>query len=486
MPEVDVPIAIVGAGFSGLGMGAELRRAGRDDFVIFESHDELGGTWRDNDYPGCACDIPSHLYSYSFNPNPDWSESYAPHDEILAYLKSTADEYDLHRKIQFETEIESTHYNEEKNRWRLITGGGETITARSVVLGVGPLHRPKIPDIPGLDQFDGEMFHSAEWNHDYDLDEKNVAVVGTGASAIQFVTEIAEQTDQLHVLQRTPPWVMPRPDRKFTAIEKWAFRNVPGVQRLYRTLDYLLFETRAAGFVSNPALMKGLEWLSERFIDSKLDDPALKQKVTPDYRMGCKRILVSSDYYPALGRDDVELIDDALARVESDAVVTEAGERREVDAIIFATGFHVTDFLAEFQVTGRGGQNLNDAWRDGAEAYYGMTVHDFPNLFMLVGPNTGLGHNSIVFMIECQTNYIRQCLEELDERDAEWMDVRTEVQRDFIAGLRDRMVGTVWKSGCDSWYLEEDGKNTTLWPGYTFEYWLETRSMDPEDFDFGR
>lgn len=477
-------IAIMGAGFSGLNMGVELKEAGIDSFTIYEKADGVGGTWRDNTYPECGCDIPSHLYSYSFELNPDWSRTFSRQPEILEYLKDVAEKYGLYDHIQFNTEITGGDFDRSEGRWTMQTADNGSFDAQNVVIAMGPLSRPLVPDFDGLDKFQGRSFHSARWPDDIDLQDKTVAVVGTGASAIQIVPGIADKVKQLHVFQRTPPWVIPRNDREFSGVEKFLFRNVPGVQRLYRSMLYWMFEMQAIGLIDQPGVMKAAEWFARRYIKSCIDDPDLREKVTPDYTMGCKRILLSDDYYPALNRDNVEVVSGEVAEFGEETIRTSDGRSREVDAVVFATGFHVTDFLSAYRIEGLDGRELNEAWQDGAEAYNGISVEGFPNLFLMLGPNTGLGHNSMVFMMECQARLIRQALESLEEKDARYLDVRPAVHNDFVNSLRERMVGTVWKSGCESWYLEDDGKNTTLWPGYTFEYWWKTRNFDESDYRF--
>ncbi len=478
----QTPIAIIGAGFAGMCVAIELKQAGIEEFTIVEAGDEFGGTWRDNTYPGCACDIPSHLYSFSFEQNPHWSRAYSPQPEIQRYIVEVADKYELYDHVRFDTEIRAARFDQTSGCWTLTTDTGEVIDARVVVLGVGGLSRPKIPQFAGLDDFDGVSFHSARWDHDYDLRGKRVAAIGTGASAIQFIPEIAPQVDQLHVFQRTPPWVLPRPDRKFPDWQKRLFDFVPPVHWAYRKFIYWLQEMRAVGFVSRPGILKFFERFGRRHIEACIDDPELRRKVTPEYTMGCKRILMSNDYYQSLDRPNVEVVCESVDHFTAGGIVTDDGVEREVDAVIFGTGFHVTDFLSHVEVTGLDGRDLNDAWRDGAEAYYGLAVSGFPNLFMMVGPNTGLGHNSIIFMIESQARLVRQAIEALDEYAATYMDVRPSVHRDFNDSLQERMGQTVWKSGCESWYLEDNGKNTTLWPGYTVEYWLRTRRLKLQDF----
>jgi cation diffusion facilitator CzcD-associated flavoprotein CzcO len=480
----DTQIAIVGAGFSGLCMGIELKQAGIDAFAIYEKEDRVGGTWRDNTYPECGCDIPSHLYSFSFEQNPRWSRTYSRQPEILNYLEEVAEKYDLYDHIQFNTEVTSMDFHRNDAYWTLETRENGTLEVESTVLAIGPLSRPFVPEFDGLEDFDGRYFHSARWPDDFDPEGKDVAVVGTGASAIQIVPGLVDRVNQLHVFQRTAPWVLPRNDRAFTELEKLAFKYVPGLQRLYRAMIYGMFELQAVGLIGQPAIMKAVEWLARRYIERYFDDPKMIQNVTPDYTMGCKRILLSDDYYPALARGNVELVSGEVSKFGERSVHTSDGRSRHVDAVVFATGFHVTDFLSHFQVQGLDGRDLNATWKDGAEAYKGISVPGFPNLFMMLGPNTGLGHNSMVYMMECQAQYIRQALEAKDEEAANYLDVRPAVHRDFNDSLRERMSGTVWKSGCDSWYLEEDGTNTTLWPGYTFEYWWRTRNFDGSDYRF--
>ena len=478
----QLPIAIVGAGFAGLGMAVELQQAGIDSFTIYEAASEVGGTWRENTYPGCACDIPSHLYSFSFELNPHWSRAYSPQPEIQRYLVDCARDYDLYSKIQFDTRIERAEFDEEQGIWTLVDGAGNELQARALVLGVGGLREPNILNIQGLEDFQGAHFHSARWDHDVDLRGKRVGVVGTGASGVQIVPAIADEVEELTVFQRTPPWVLPRNDRHYSFVEKALFSAVPGLQRAYRALLYWFHEARGTGFVSAPQLMELFQTFGRGFIEDSFDDPKLQKKVTPDYTMGCKRVLFSDDYYRTLARDDVHLVDRAVERFRADGVVDAAGDDHRLDAVVFATGFQIHDFLSHIDISGRDGRNLNEEWSDGSEAYFGVAVHGFPNLFMLIGPNSGLGHNSIVFMIEAQTHLIRQALQTIADEGATSMEVRPAAQRNFNRSVQQRMGDTVWKSGCDSWYLDDDGTNRTLWPGYTAEYWLRTRNLERDDF----
>ncbi|EYF02625.1 flavin-containing monooxygenase [Chondromyces apiculatus] len=481
--EATCHIAIIGAGFSGVAMAIQLKKAGIHDFVVFEAADEVGGTWRDNVYPGCACDVPSHLYSYSFEPNAHWSRVYGEQGEIWAYLRRCVEKYGLRPHLRLGAKIRRAVFDEASGTWQLTTAQGETCRAKVVISGTGPLARPVVPELPGLERFAGRTFHSARWDHGYDLRGKRVAVVGTGASAIQFVPQIAKVVEVLHLFQRTPPWVMPKLDRAFTEREKARFARYPALDKAYRALVYWVMELRGAGFVVEPKLLALLEKLAVQHVRASVKDPELRRKVTPSYRMGCKRILISNDYYPALGRPNVELVTHGVREVEAHAIVTEDGERRPVDAIVFGTGFDVSDFLGQMEIRGLGGKGLDEAWQEGAEAYHGVAIAGFPNLFLLLGPNSGLGHNSMIFMIEAQVHFVLQCLKLLREKDARYLSVRPPAQRTYNDGLQDRSKNTVWMTGCRSWYLDEQGRNFSLWPGFTVEYWLRTRRVRPSDFE---
>ncbi|MQY08411.1 flavin-containing monooxygenase [Actinomadura macrotermitis] len=481
---------IVGTGFSGLGMAIGLKKAGVHDFVILEKAGEVGGTWRENTYPGCACDIMSLLYSFSFEPKSDWSRMFPRQRELLAYIKGIVDKYDLAQHIRFETEVTGAEYDDATDTWQVTVAGagaapGEVVRGRALAAGMGPLHQPSIPDLPGLASFQGTTFHSAEWNHDYDLAGKRVAVIGTGASAIQFVPQIAKRVGSLTLFQRTPPWIMPKPDRRVTGVEKALFRRVPGVQRGYRNAIYLLQESFVLGF-KNPRLLKAASGIAQAHLKRQVPDPELRAKLTPDYTMGCKRTLVSSDYYPALTRDNVELTTAGIAEVREHSIVARDGTEYPVDAIIFGTGFHVTDAFEHAHIVGRHGLRIQDAWKDGIQAHLGVTVAGFPNLFLLLGPNSGLGHNSMIFIIEAQVRYVLQCLRMLDERGAGRIAVRESVQDRFNRWVQDRSAGAVWVAGgCTSWYLDENGVNRAAWPASTVNYWLRTRRLDPADFQVG-
>jgi cation diffusion facilitator CzcD-associated flavoprotein CzcO len=478
-PEVDV--AIVGSGFSGLCMAIKLREAGLDDFVVLERGEAVGGTWWFNTYPGCGCDVPSHLYSFSFAPNPEWSRTYSRQSEIEAYLRRVAEDFDLGRSVRLRTTVTGAHWDEGDHRWVVATDRGE-VRARVLVSAAGALSDPSTPDLDGLERFRGHTFHSAQWDHDYDVKGKRVAVIGTGASAIQFVPAIAPEVAQMHVFQRTAPWIMPHTDRPISARERRLYRRFPILQRLVRGGIYSARELLVLGFVKQPRLMKVVERLARKHMDSQISDPELRRKVEPGYTIGCKRILPSNRWYPALGRDNVELVTDGVAEVREHSIVTGAGEEHEVDAIIFGTGFNVTDMPVARYVRGRAGKTLEEHWDGSPRAHLGSTVPGFPNLFMLLGPNTGLGHSSMVYMIESQVAHVMGALKEMRRRGAETLEVRPETVRDFNDHLDEQMQDTVWSTGCKSWYLDDTGRNSTLWPDWTFAFRRRAARFEPGDY----
>ncbi|SEF28641.1 Predicted flavoprotein CzcO associated with the cation diffusion facilitator CzcD [Amycolatopsis pretoriensis] len=478
-------VVIVGTGFSGLGQAIQLEKAGIRDYVILEKATEVGGTWRDNSYPGCACDVQSHMYSFSYEQNPDWSRSFSPQPEIFDYLKGVADKYRLREKIRFGVELTGAHWDERERRWTATTKDGREFVAQFLVSGVGGLHIPQVPELPGIKEFKGQTWHSAQWNHEYDLRGKKVAVVGTGASAVQFVPKIAPDVAELTLFQRTPPWIMPKPDHAMPGWAQTLFKRVPGAQRLYRNALYWLLEARAIGFNGHPAIMKAGELIAKRNIAKGIQDRALRKKVTPDYTMGCKRVLISNDYYPALGRPNVDVNTSGVKEVKAHSIVDSAGVEHEVDAIIYGTGFKVTDALEYLDITGVDGRDLAKEWAaEGMQTHKGISVSGFPNLFFLLGPNTALGHNSVVFMIESQSRYVVDAIKLADSRDAAALDVRPSVQDKFQREIQDKLVKGVWtQGGCKSWYLDAKGVNRTIWPGFTWRYWLETRKVDPADYE---
>jgi cation diffusion facilitator CzcD-associated flavoprotein CzcO len=482
---MDTDIAIIGSGFSGLGMAIRLKQEGRDDFVVLERGDDVGGTWHYNTYPGCACDVPSHLYSFSFAPNPDWSQTYSPQPEIGAYLRRCADRFDVRPHIRLNTTVEVAEWDEHSGRWQIDTDRGP-LTARVLVAGTGPLAEPKIPDIPGLDRFEGKSFHSARWDHDHDLTGERVASIGTGASAIQLVPEIQPDVAQLHVFQRTPPWIFPHSNRPIKPFERRLYRALPAAQRLVRGAVYAMREAAVLGFVKRPPLMRLAERMARRHMRAQISDPALLEKVTPDYTIGCKRILPSNRWYPALGKPNVELVTDGIAEVRERSIVTADGTEREVDTIIFSTGFQVTDMPVGKKVRGRDGRTLDESWEGSPRAHLGTAVPGFPNLFMLLGPNTGLGHSSMVYMIESQIAYVLDALRTMEREHAHAVEVRREVLDSFNGALEEQLDGTVWNTGCASWYLDDTGRNATLWPDWTWRFRQRTARFDPASHEYLR
>ena len=473
-------IVVVGTGFAGIGMAVRLKQAGYDDFVVLERADDVGGTWRDNTYPGCRCDVPSHLYSFSFAPNPEWSSTFSPQPEIEDYLRKVTDRFGIRPHIRFGHAVETARW--EDGRWRIQTSQGEFV-ADVLLSGMGPLAEPSYPKLPGVESFEGEVFHSAQWDHDLDLSGRKVAVIGTGASAIQFVPAIQPEVEELHLFQRTPPWVMPRPDRKITEVEKAVFRRFPPAQKVARAGIYWGRESMVLGFAKLPAIMKQVQKVAEKHLVHQVRDPLLRAKLTPDFTLGCKRVLISDDYYPAIVQPNVEVVTDGIAEVTPTGIITEDGVKHEVDTIIYGTGFRVTDLPVMDTVHGRDGVSLREAWSGGMEAHLGTAVSGFPNFFLLIGPNTGLGHSSMVFMIESQIAYILDALKTMDAHGLRQVEVRPEVQRAFVDGVRSSMRNTVWtRGGCTSWYLDAQGRNTTLWPSFTFRFRQLTRRFDPAEY----
>jgi cation diffusion facilitator CzcD-associated flavoprotein CzcO len=477
-------VVIVGTGFSGLGMAARLKRDGVDDFVVLERNQGVGGTWWDNTYPGCQCDVPSHLYSYSFAPNPDWSRTYSLQPEIRDYLRDCADRFEVTPHIRFGCELSQAAWDEEAGVWRLDTSEGE-ITAQFLVAGVGPLSEPAIPELPGLERFEGAVFHSARWDHDHDLSGERVGVIGTGASAIQFVPRIQPEVRSLHVFQRTPPWILPHTDRPVTRLERGLYRRFPRLQRLVRAAIYASREWLVLAFAKRRRLMKLPERLARRHLARQVRDPELRSKLTPDYTIGCKRILLSNDWYPALTRPNTEVVTDGVREVRERSIVTTAGEEIELDTIVLGTGFKVTDIPAADHLVGRAGRSLADVWRGSPQAYLGTSIAGFPNLFMLLGPNTGLGHNSMVFMIESQIAHVIRGMRAVEANGAQALEVREEAQAAYNERLQRALQGTVWNAGgCKSWYIDSTGRNTTIWPRFTWQFRRETRRFEPAAYRF--
>jgi cation diffusion facilitator CzcD-associated flavoprotein CzcO len=488
MSITQVDHLVVGAGFAGLCAAIKLAEAGETDYVVIERGSDVGGTWRDNTYPGAACDVPSQLYSFSFAPNPDWSMSFSQQPEIQAYLRRTAESSGTLHRFVFETSVDDARWDAEQQRWIVATSpvdpgtGGEptTYAARTLISGAGGLSEPRLPDIEGIGSFAGELFHSARWNHDVDLAGKRVAVIGTGASSIQIVPAIQPEVAHLDVYQRTAPWVMPRHDRTYSRLERAALRRVPGLQKAYREAIYWGRESYVLPFTRRPGILAPVQRVAKAHIDKAIADPELRAKVTPDFRMGCKRILISNGYYPALAADSTEVVTDPIARVTPTGIVTADGTERPVDVLVVATGFHTTELPITERITGREGHTLAAQFDEqGMSAYKGTTVPGFPNLFLIVGPNTGLGHSSMVFMIESQVAYVVDALRTMRAHDYGTVEVTRRAERAFHADIQHRMRRTVWSTGgCASWYLDKHGHNTTLWPRSTFAFRALTRSFD--------
>jgi cation diffusion facilitator CzcD-associated flavoprotein CzcO len=472
-----VHVAIVGAGFSGLGMAIRLKQEGYQDFVVLERATDPGGTWRENTYPGCACDIPSNLYSFSFAPNPNWSHLYPPQPEILDYLHDCIQRFEIAEHMRWQCELLKASWQEKTGCWLLATTQG-TLRADILIAGQGPLAEPSLPHLPGLNNFTGTLFHSAQWRHDYDLQGKRVAVIGTGASAIQFVPQIQPLVSHLTLFQRTPPWIMPRGDYQVSARRQRLFRRLPLTQRLARAWLYWTREVTVLGFVYHSGLLKGGARIAQRHLAQQVANPDLRARLTPHYTLGCKRVLVSDDFYPAVCQPNVEVVTEAIHEIRAQSIVTTSGQEYTVDAIICGTGFHVTDTTFLQRIYGQHGLSLAEQWQTGISAYRGTTVVNFPNLFLMIGPNTGLGHNSMIFMIESQISYILNCLSLMQRRHVQAVSVLPEKERAFNKALQERMRNTVWVSGCTSWYLDANGCNTAIWPDFTFAYWRQMRHFD--------
>jgi cation diffusion facilitator CzcD-associated flavoprotein CzcO/acetyl esterase/lipase len=479
-------VAIVGAGFGGVGMGMTLKRAGIDSFTILEKGERIGGVWRDNTYPGAACDVPSHLYSYSFEPRPDWSRRYSPQPEILGYLEGCVERYRLEPHLRMGTEVAGASFDEEAGRWRVELTDGETLEADVVVSSCGQLSRPATRGIPGIDRFGGPIFHSARWDHDVELAGKRVAVIGTGASTIQIVPAIADRVGQLDLYQRSPPYVIPKKDRPYRSWERRLFRWAPLARRIERFRIWVTFEFFVSAFNQFKPLGRLGVRMFERLLEEQVADPELRRALTPDHVLGCKRVLISQDYYETLTRENVELITGGVRELTADGVVAEDGTERKADVVVLSTGFATNDFLAPMEIRGEGGRDLNEAWRAGAEAYLGIAVAGFPNLFLMYGPNTNLGSGSIIYQLESQMSYILDAVRTLQRTGARALAVRPEAQRRFTEEMEERLRDSVWMTGCNNWYVDEHGRNTNNWPGFTLEYRRRTKRLDPDDYELSR
>ena len=482
MRPAGLRVVVVGAGFSGIGMAATLLRDGITDLVVLEKGQDVGGVWRDNGYPGAACDVPSHLYSFSFAPDGRWSKRFAVRAEIYAYLQRVAVELGVQPKIRFGAEVSGAAWDDVTQEWTVARVDGSTVRADVLVAAVGQLGRPSVPDLPGLGDFRGARFHSAQWDHEVDL-SGNVVVVGTGASAIQFVPEVAKVAARLTVLQRTPSYVLPLPDRDYGPRAKAALAHLPMLLKADRFRAYVTTEARTLGFNVNPKLLRGHQQRFQRQLAREVADPALRARLVPSDHIGCRRILQSDDWYPALQRPNVTVTESPLVRVLPHGVETADGAVHEADVLLLATGFTATDLLAPMEITARG-TSLAEVWSMGAEAYRGTLVAGFPNLFVLYGPNTNLGHSSIILMLESQFRFVRNALRLL--RHGGSIEVRPEAQERDSAWVQEKLKGTVFATGCRSWYLTPDGRNTQNWPASTFRFRLRTRRLRLHDLEVRR
>lgn len=485
-PGARLDAIIIGAGFGGIGMAHGLKQRGIENFIIVEKADTVGGVWRDNVYPGAACDVPSHLYSFSFAPNPDWSRAFAVQSEIHAYLERCADQFGIRDHVLFGTAVLGAAFDETRDCWTVRLSDERMLTTRLLVSAVGQLSRPAIPHLKGCESLEIPAFHSANWDHAIPLEGKHVGVIGTGASAIQFVPAIADRVGHLTVFQRSPAYMLPKADRAYTVRERQRFAASPWRMKLHRLQIYLRYEARALAFTRVKQLMEvAAGWPFRRMLKRAVNDPSLRAKLTPDYPIGCKRLLLSNDYLPTMARPDVELVTDGIRRLTPRGVETADGAEREFDVLIYGTGFAATEFLSPMTITGRGGVDLNEAWSTGASAYLGMSVPGFPNFFMLYGPNTNLGHNSIVYMLESQIAHVLRCLDRMTASQASRIEIGRDVFETQDARIQTRLAQTVW-NGCKSWYINEQGRNTTNWPGFTLSYRWLTRRLSLDAYSFSR
>ncbi|MGQ3055855.1 MAG: flavin-containing monooxygenase [Nevskia sp.] len=483
-----VSVAIIGTGFGGLGQAVYLKKAGIESFTIYEKGDEVGGTWRENTYPGAACDVPSHLYSYAFEPHFPWAYRYGKQSEILGYLKHVAGKYGLRKHIRFGKQLTDARFDESRGVWMLHFADGSTAEANVLVSSVGQLHQPQIPAIKGAESFAGTAFHSARWRHDLDFRGKRVAVIGTGPSAVQFVPAIQPIVGHMDVYQRSPGWTVPKVDRQFSKFERWLLDTVPALHTLDRNRIFWWFEFLGSA-LQRQSPFNGVATAIFRnaarlLMNIQVKDPAMRAKLTPNYAIGCKRVLLSNEWLPALTAKNVDLVTDGIREIVPEGIVANDGSLRPVDTIIYGTGFEATGFLAPMTITGRGGLSLNQRWQDGAEAYMGMTVSGFPNLFILYGPNTNLGAGSIIYMLEAQAKYVTQAVQALQQQRLRWLDVKEGVISAYNLMLRRRSKeDSVYETGCQSWYITADGKNTVSWVGYMNEYAKQVAKLKLEDFE---
>lgn len=483
---MQTDIAIIGAGLAGLGMAARLRKDGRRSFVVLDRNPDVGGVWYSNRYPGCACDIPTALYSYSFERKWRWRESFASSDHIREYLRHCVEEYGLREHIRTNTQIVAARFDASKSRWQLRTADGQAVTCHKLICASGTFNEPSIPALPGLNDFKGEAFHSARWPQSFDPSGRNIAVIGTGASAVQLIPALAQHARRLRVFQGTPPWILPKLEPSLTRLQRWLLRSM-SPQRAMRMSVYWRNERFGRAMQDRGEYLSFLEWVCRSHIDHQIADPELRRKVTPDYRLGCNTLLISNDYYPALTRNNVSLTTDRVHAVQDRAVIMRDGTAHEVDTIVFATGFNIGGAMSDIDFIGANDVRLHDRWSsEGREAYLGIAMTDFPNFFMLGGPNSGTAHTSFLFMLEAQMDYVLKCLRWMDRGKLQRLEVKAEAQRRYNRMLQERMPATIWASGCSSWFRDAQGKNFTMWPGSSMEYWWRTRWKNSRDFETAR
>jgi cyclohexanone monooxygenase len=483
MPADPLTVGIIGAGPGGLALGILLARAGFHDFTIFDREDDVGGTWRINTYPGLACDVKSHLYSYSFDLNPHWSRLWSGQPEILAYFQRCADAYGLRPHLRLRTEIRSARWDEDTQLWCLTTADGAQLHFNVVVSAVGLFTRPLLPELVEREPFTGTVMHSARWDHSVPLEGARVAVLGTGSTASQLVPELAKVADKVYSVQRSATWILPKPDRPYTRRERWIFEHVPLAKKLYRTRLWLGSEANISVIEHGSEKTTEFTAVARRMLENTIDDEELRRKLTPDHPMGCKRLVFSSDFLPALARPNVEVLSSPARYLKARSFVTEDGTERDVDVVVCATGYAAADYLGQLEVTGEGGTALRDVWRDGAHAYLGMAVPGFPNFFMLYGPNTNVGSNSVIFMLEAQARYIVRALTYLRRRGKRYIAARPEVLARFVAKIDRWMTGTVWTTQCSNYFRAPNGRVVTQWPRSARSFWTMTRRFKPADYD---
>jgi cation diffusion facilitator CzcD-associated flavoprotein CzcO len=475
-------VLIVGAGFSGLGAAIKLAQARVDDIVILERGDRVGGTWRDTSYPGASCDIPSLLYSFSFAANPNWSRTYSPAAEICRHLEDMATRFGLRRHLRFGQQVDKLSFDESAGVWTATTSGGKRFHARTVILAAGPLPDASFPDIRGIDSYRGRKIHSARWDHDYDFTGKRVAVVGTGASAVQIIPELVKRAGFVKVFQRTPGWVLPRLDLPTPPAVQAVFAKVPAAQQLARQALFWGHEASATALVWNTPLTSLVARLGKAHLRLAVKDAWLRRQLTPDFAPGCKRMLISSDYYPALQRENCKLIDWPIATMSPAGIRTSDGIEHQLDCVVFATGYDVHLTGPPFPVSGLGGRLLGAEWADGAQAYKSISAHGYPNLFFMTGPNSGPGHNSLLVYIEGQLDYAVRAITTILDKDLRYLDVRADVQHRHNRRIQRRLTRTTWMSGCRSWYLTDDGFNASMYPGFASQYLRQMRDFRFADY----